>query len=70
LKNTSDDYYWLGIRSGILKQLYVQSQFTVSEKKLITAYIANQVELSVWSIATAQGTETGQRFQKSSCNIK
>jgi hypothetical protein len=45
-------------------------QFNVSEKKLATAYKAHQVELSVWSTATAQGTEIGKRFQESSCNIK
>ena len=65
---SSKDFCWLWIWSCILKQLYVQSQSNVLEKKLVTVYKAHQVEISVCSIAIAQGTETGQRFQES-CNI-
>lgn len=70
VKNRSKDFYWHGIRSCILKQVYVQSQFNVSEKIMVTAYKAHQFELSVCYMVTAQGTETGQRFQESLCNIK
>jgi len=35
----------------------------VSEKKMVTAYKAHQVELSICYTATAQGKETGQRFR-------
>jgi hypothetical protein len=33
------------------------------EKKIVTAYKAHQVELSVCYVATAQGTKTGQKLR-------
>lgn len=64
---TEDNFYKLGTRNGIIKQLYTRSEFSVCDEKLIfLEEIPSDKEVSLRTVATAQSTGTGQGFAK--CN--
>lgn len=70
LDKTDDDFFRIGTRDGIVKNLYARSQFTICSEKLITLNDVPQVECSLRSIATSQSNGTGQGMVKCSCTTK
>ncbi|XP_060848294.1 KRAB-A domain-containing protein 2-like isoform X2 [Rhopalosiphum padi] len=71
LEVTSDGFYRLGTRDGILKQLYARSQFTVCQKKLLQIdEVPIETEVALRTVAKEQSTGTGQGFFKCICKTK
>ncbi|XP_016665010.1 uncharacterized protein LOC107885831, partial [Acyrthosiphon pisum] len=65
LEVTSDGFYRLGTRDGVLKQLYARSQFTVCQKKLLQIYeVPIDTEVALRTVSKEQSTGTGQGFLK------
>ncbi|KAL5238997.1 hypothetical protein ACI65C_006407 [Semiaphis heraclei] len=71
LEVTSDGFYRLGTRDGVLKQLYARSQFTVCQKKLLQIHeVPADTEVALRTVAKEQSTGTGQEFLKCVCKTK
>jgi hypothetical protein len=67
LNVTEHNFYKLGTRNGVIKQLYARSQFSLCEEKLISVEEVPSIEVSLRTVATAQSTGTGQGFSKCTC---
>ncbi|CAI6358371.1 unnamed protein product [Macrosiphum euphorbiae] len=68
LEVTEDGFYRLGNKTGVLKQLYARSQFTVCQQNFVALDEVNhEKELGLRSIATQEATGSGQGFIKCSC---
>ena len=67
LNITKDNFYKLGTRNGIIKQLYARSQFSVCNENILSTEEIPSKEISLRSVATAQSTGTGQGFAKCAC---
>ncbi|XP_050058504.1 SCAN domain-containing protein 3-like [Aphis gossypii] len=71
LEVTSDSFYRLGTRDGVLKQLYARSQFTACQKKLLQIdEVPIDTEVALRTVAKEQSTGTGQGFLKCVCKTK
>ena len=68
MDRTGDGLYKLGSRQGMLRQLYVRSQFSVCEQKLLSMEeIKQDTTISLRAVANAQSAGTGQGMTRCSC---
>ena len=69
--DVQDEFYQVGTTQGVLKQLYVRSQFSVCKRPLLALEdIPLNKQISLRSAATQQSTGTGQGFVKCNCKTK
>lgn len=70
-ETTSDGFYRLGLKEGLLKQLYSRNQFTVCQKTFLTIEdVPQDKEISLRSVAKEQSLGTGQGFFKCNCKTR
>lgn len=67
---TEDGFYKLGTKTGILKQFYARSQFSVCKEIFLTEDDVPTVEVSLRQTAIKQSLGTGQGLKKCDCKSK
>ncbi|GBM79908.1 hypothetical protein AVEN_173892-1 [Araneus ventricosus] len=64
LSKSEEVFYKLGTKTGILKQLYAKSEFSVCKERFLTKEDVPAVEISFRQTAIKQSFGTGQGFRK------
>lgn len=70
LEVTEDDFYRLGTRHGVLKQLFARSEFAECEEDFLSREEIPTNEATLRTIATAQSVGHGQGMKKCTCKTK
>ncbi|XP_060873867.1 KRAB-A domain-containing protein 2-like [Metopolophium dirhodum] len=70
LEKTTDGFYRLGTKYGILKQLYARSQFSLCTEKFITLSDVPDVDICLRKASESQSLGNGQGFFKCTCQQK
>lgn len=70
LEVTDDKFFKLGTRNGVLKQLYVRSQFQLCHETFLNLEDIPLEDTSLRSVASAQAQGNGQGFIRCSCSQK
>lgn len=70
LEVTEDKFFKLGTSSGILKQLYARSQFSLCHEKFLKLEDIPTNVISLRSVASAQSLGDGQGFTRCHCTQK
>lgn len=66
----TDGFYKLGTNDGVLRQMYVRSQFTICEKEFLDGKDVSDREMALRSVASLQSVAGGQGFTKCMCKGK
>ena len=67
---TTDGFFKLGTRNGILKQLYDRSQFELCHERFLEVHDIPTEVVSLRSVASQQALGNGQGFIRCLCTIK
>ncbi|XP_025196654.1 uncharacterized protein LOC112595603 [Melanaphis sacchari] len=70
LEKTTDGFYRLGTKYGILKQHYARSQFSLCTEKFITLSDVPDVDICLRKASESQSLGNGQGFFKCTCQQK